>query len=99
LCSLYCRGADFNRRARRAAARFNLPLVGTSDTHGLPYSGRTLSWLDAEPTVAGVVEALREGRVTVDTRPCSLMEGGAGAVNAFRGIMKHAFGTQRSRGG
>jgi predicted metal-dependent phosphoesterase TrpH len=89
LCSLYCRGADFNRRARRVARRFQMPMVGTSDIHGLPYRDSTFSWIEAEPTVAGVVGALREGRVSVDSRPRSLIQAGVGAVSAFRGIMKH----------
>jgi len=91
--SLYCRGADFNRRARRVAREFGIPLVGSSDTHGLPYCGSTFTWIEAEPNVAGVIEALREGRVSVDTRPLSLAQASVGATNAIRGIVKHLFGS------
>jgi len=68
-CSLHFRGLDLNRRAVRAARRHGLPLLGTSDTHALPYRDGTFTWIEAEPTVRGVIEAVRAGRVEVETSP------------------------------
>lgn len=68
-CSLYFRGLNFNGRAAKVAARYGLPLVGTSDTHALPYCDSTFTWIDAEPAVPAVIEALRNGRVQLETRP------------------------------
>lgn len=69
-CSLYRPWVNPNRKAVRVARRFRLPLIGTSDCHTFPYCGTTFSWIDArERSVAGVIEALRAGRVTVESRP------------------------------
>lgn len=74
-CGVYVRGLNFNRRAVRAAKRFGLPLAGTSDTHTLPYNDRTFSWIDVdEASVNGVVDAVRAGRIEVDTRPRTLAQ-------------------------
>ena len=68
-CSLYMSGLNFNRRAMRLAKRSGLPMAGSSDTHELPYRDSTHTWVEAEPTVQGVIEAIRAGRVSVATRP------------------------------
>ena len=71
-CSFYFRGMDFNRKAARVAAQYSLPLLGSSDSHVLPYVDSTFSWIDVEEvTVAGVIDAIRAGRVEVSTRPAS----------------------------
>lgn len=67
--SFYVRGLNFNRRALRTARRYGLPMVGTSDTHVLPYAGNTFTWVGAEPTVGSVLDAIRSGGVEVETRP------------------------------
>ncbi|MDP7640448.1 MAG: hypothetical protein QGG73_12165 [Candidatus Hydrogenedentes bacterium] len=35
----------------------------------LPYVNSTFTWVEAERSVDSVIEAIREGRVSVDTRP------------------------------
>ncbi len=72
-CSLYVPWFNPNRKAERLARRHGLPMIGTSDCHAFPYRGGTFSWIEArERTVAGVIEALRSGNVTVETRPKEL---------------------------
>ncbi|GMV94721.1 MAG: hypothetical protein AMXMBFR82_44990 [Candidatus Hydrogenedentota bacterium] len=85
--SLYVRGLNPNRWAARTAIRFGLPLLGTSDTHGVPYMDTTHSWIDAEPTSLGIVEAIRAGRVTLETRPKPSGVAMRSAFDAVRGIM------------
>ncbi|MCX5772753.1 MAG: PHP domain-containing protein [Candidatus Hydrogenedentes bacterium] len=69
-CSLYRPWLNPNNKAQRLARNHGLPMVGTSDCHSFPYSGATFSWIDAtERSVPAVIEALRAGRVAVDTRP------------------------------
>lgn len=69
-CTLYGRGVNWpNRRAVRQARRHGLPVVGTSDTHALPYIATTHTRITAEKSVAGVVDALRAGRVELVTEP------------------------------
>lgn len=69
-CSLYLRGLNPNRKAVRVARRFGLPLIGTSDTHAMPFSDSTFSMIEArEASTEAVVDALRQGRVSLVTRP------------------------------
>ncbi|MFA6242880.1 MAG: PHP-associated domain-containing protein [Candidatus Hydrogenedentales bacterium] len=86
-CSLYLGPLNPNVFAAQAARRYRLPMVGTSDTHELPYCGNTFSWIEAEPTIAGVVEAIRGGRVEVETRSWSPLPAARFALYAARGIV------------
>lgn len=85
--SLYMRGLNPNWWARRTAARFGMTLVGNSDTHKLPYEDTTFSWIEAEPTPKGIVDAIRAGRVSLDTRPKPSWIAMRSAFDAVRGIM------------
>jgi predicted metal-dependent phosphoesterase TrpH len=71
-CSLYLPGINPNRRAAALAREHGLPLIGTSDTHFLPYVDSTFTWIEVEdrdhgPTVESVIRAVQAGRVTVRT--------------------------------
>lgn len=70
--TMYCTGINFNRAAARVARKHGRPLLGTSDTHRLPYMHQTFTWIDAEPSVEGVIAGIRAGRTTLETRPRSL---------------------------
>ena len=67
--SMYCTGINFNRFAEYVARKHGLPLIGTSDTHKLPYADSTLSVIDAEYSIEGIIDAVREGRVELQTTP------------------------------
>lgn len=94
-CTLWFPGANFNLPARLAARRCRLPMVGTSDTHVLPYGDSTFTWVTAEPTVAGVVAAVRAGDVEVTTRPRPL----ANALHMFAFAAGKALQEYRACGG
>lgn len=64
----YTWGVGFNGKAKRAAKRFGLPMVGNSDTHVMPYHDTTFTWVEADANVDSVIAAIREGRVEVETR-------------------------------
>ena len=69
-CSLHMPGLNFNRRAVRLAKRVGLPLVGSTDTHSLPYMPSTHTLIDAESfTIAGVLDAIRAQRIKLHSRP------------------------------
>jgi predicted metal-dependent phosphoesterase TrpH len=70
----WTRGIDFNRRARAAAAAHGKALVGNGDVHYLWQLGRTLTWIEAEPSVGGVIEAVKQGRVRFETAPLGYHE-------------------------
>jgi predicted metal-dependent phosphoesterase TrpH len=70
----YTPAVDFNRPAVRFAREVGLPLLGTSDTHLSSQFGTTYSLIEADPTVGGVLGAIRKGRVKVVTRPLTLWQ-------------------------
>ncbi len=59
----------FNRQAQSLAHSLGLPVVGNTDTHFLWQLGYTFSWIDAPPEKSAVIEAIRQGRVRLETRP------------------------------
>lgn len=69
LTSLYFSWIDFNRKSRKMAGRFNLPLIGSSDTHYLSQLGSTYSLIEAEKDVQSVIHAIKEKKVEVVSQP------------------------------
>lgn len=89
--SFYFTIANPNRTAQRMARRFNLAVVGSSDTHTMPYTDSTFSWIDVEveegkalPSVANIIRALREGRVETSTRPRPIRDSARMVLFALR---------------
>jgi predicted metal-dependent phosphoesterase TrpH len=69
--AMYTAGLNFNRRAKRWAARHGKPLVGNGDIHRLHQLGSTYSRVDAEPDPEAICAAIAAGRVQVESRPLS----------------------------
>jgi predicted metal-dependent phosphoesterase TrpH len=57
-----------NRKAVKKAARLGKPQVGGSDAHNARFVGYGLTFVDAEPDVSSILEAIREGRTIVGGR-------------------------------
>jgi predicted metal-dependent phosphoesterase TrpH len=74
ISGFYGRRLDFNRRAVRTAAAFNKPLVGNADVHHLWQLGRTFTWIHSAPGIRPVIEAIRLGKVRVESAPLSYLE-------------------------
>jgi predicted metal-dependent phosphoesterase TrpH len=53
-----------NRKATRIARRLGKPCVGGSDAHNARYVGYGRTFVDAEPTVPAILQAIREGKVS-----------------------------------
>jgi predicted metal-dependent phosphoesterase TrpH len=62
-------GINFNGAAARWAERYGKPVVGNSDLHDLRQLGRTYSIVDADRSADAVCDAIRAGRVTIETAP------------------------------
>ncbi len=60
-------GLDFNRRARRIAATAKKPLMGNGDVHQLWQLGPTFTWVQAEPDMESIVQAIKQGRTRVES--------------------------------
>ncbi len=71
-CHFYSRFIDFNKKAIRVARQYGLPMVGTSDAHQRLQFHTTYSLIDAEPHPEAVIQAIKNGRVEVVTRPLPL---------------------------
>jgi predicted metal-dependent phosphoesterase TrpH len=72
-------GLNFNARAARWARAHGKPVVGNSDLHVLRQLGHTYSLVDAPPDAAAICDAIRAGRVTLQTEPVPVLE----LVNVF----------------
>lgn len=68
-CSqFYTENMNFNKKALWFAHTRNMPVVGNSDTHMLWHTnGTTYSLVEAEKTTAGVVDAIKSGKVELAT--------------------------------
>ncbi len=84
--SLFCRGINLNRRAAKTARRYGLSMVATSDVHTFPYVANAWTWIKAEPTIRGVIEAIRSGRVQIVARPRSVVNTATAMACAARGM-------------
>lgn len=62
---------NFNKKAVALATKYDLPLVGTSDTHELRQLHSTYSLIEAEKTMPAILQAVRKGRVEIVTQPLS----------------------------
>jgi predicted metal-dependent phosphoesterase TrpH len=96
-CSFHFRGFNLNPWAERVAQQHALPMMGTSDTHALPYDDSTTSWLTAERTVDGVLDAIRAGRIEVNSRPKRFAPALRDAVGAVRGMAAEYIFTKPQR--
>jgi hypothetical protein len=68
---MFTTSLNFNLIAERWARRHGKPMVGNGDVHRLEQLGTTYSLVDAERDPAAICQAIREGRVTVVSRPHS----------------------------
>jgi predicted metal-dependent phosphoesterase TrpH len=61
-----------NRKAARIARRLCKPCVGGSDAHNARFVGFGRTFVDAEPTVPSILQAIREGNVSSGGRKTPL---------------------------
>lgn len=67
-------GLNFNARAAQWARRYGKPIVGNSDLHDLRQLGRTYSLVSADADADAICDAIRAGRLTLQTAPASKLE-------------------------
>jgi predicted metal-dependent phosphoesterase TrpH len=74
ISGFYTAELNFNGRAAKVAARHGIPMVGNGDVHMLWQLNKTYTWIDSEPGVLPVLQAIREGRVRVESAPLTLAQ-------------------------
>ena len=67
--AMYTASLNFNRRAERWAVGHGKPIVGNGDVHRLRQLGTSYSLVDAAPDPDAICDAIKAGRVRVETRP------------------------------
>jgi predicted metal-dependent phosphoesterase TrpH len=88
LSGFYLHGVDFNRRARQIAGSHGKPLVGNGDVHRIWQLGPTFTWIDADRDVLSVLDAVRAGRVRIETRPLTYSEVAAWFAASALGVLR-----------
>jgi len=74
LSGFYTTTLNFNRRGLKIATERNIPVVGNGDVHLLWQLNKTCTWVGSDPGVVPVIQAIREGRVRVETTPLTASE-------------------------
>lgn len=72
-CRFYIRFLNFNAKMLAAAKQYDLPIIGNSDTHCLIQFNTTYSLIEAEKDVDAVIQAIKQKKVDVMTRPFSVL--------------------------
>ena len=72
--AMYSPMVNFNRAGEQWAARHRKPMVGNGDVHLLEQLGTTYSLVDATPSPDAICEAIRVGRVSVESAPLNLIQ-------------------------
>ncbi|MFH1591251.1 MAG: PHP-associated domain-containing protein [archaeon] len=72
--SAYTRHINPNRKAISVAQHHHKPVIATSDLHMLHQANKNVTFIDAEPDVDSVVEALRGGNLQIGSRPLRTTE-------------------------
>jgi len=71
-CHFYYKFFNLNRKAVRIARKYNLPLVGNSDTHHPRQFGTTYSYVyAAEKSIPAIISAIKQGQVEYVSHPLS----------------------------
>jgi len=74
--AMYTRWLNFNRRAVDWALAHGKPLVGNSDLHRLEQLGSTYSLVDADAHPDAICQAIRAGRVRIQSQPLTSLRAG-----------------------
>jgi len=68
-CHYYVKNINFNKWAISRSVDLGKPLVGNSDAHTVRQIGRTFSVVDSEKEPEAIIQAIKDSRVEVMTRP------------------------------
>jgi predicted metal-dependent phosphoesterase TrpH len=74
-CHYYFKWFNLNRKALRFAQQYNMPIVGSSDTHRRSQFGKVYSYVYAEEkSVSAIIRAIKQGKVEYVSHPLSFRE-------------------------
>ena len=67
----YLSWLNFNKKAKKTALQWSLPLVGSSDVHYLFQLGGTHSLVHAEKNISSVLNAIKQNHIRIVSEPVS----------------------------
>jgi len=82
-CHFYNHTINMNKKALKAASKYSIPLVGTSDSHFPFQLGSTYSLIQAEKNLDSIIKAVKNGKIKIKTKPLSLLTMTRIALNSF----------------
>lgn len=87
ISAFYTRLVNYNLPVRRWAASRGLPVVGNGDVHQLDQLGTTFSLVEVDDPVTpdAICQAIRAGRVRVESRPLTHVQAARIALRAMLG--------------
>lgn len=62
---------NFNKKAMKVAKKHGKPIIGNSDAHYLTQFGNTYSLINAKKDKRSVIEAIKKGKIKLQTSPVS----------------------------
>ncbi len=81
-----------NRQARRFARNNGMPMTAGSDAHICEMVGQAVTWVDTEePTVSGVLDAIRDGRTDIEGKRTPWRISFRQAAGGVRRRLRHRF--------
>jgi predicted metal-dependent phosphoesterase TrpH len=83
----YSSTINFNKRAKEVAEQHGIPLVGSCDCHHICDLGTTYTLVESKKEPGAIVEAVRDGRTEVVTRPLPLRLVCARGVGGVVGVL------------
>lgn len=89
-CFFYSSIINLNERATKVAEKHQIPLVGTSDCHDLRDLGTTYTLVESEKDPGAIVDAIKNGKTEVVTRPLPLRQICARGVGGLVGSLAEA---------
>lgn len=70
----YTKLINYNKKAEKIAKSLKLPLLGSSDAHNLWQINDTYSLIDAEKNINSVLNAIRNKKTALKTKPLSIIK-------------------------
>ena len=64
---------NFNRKAVRVAAKYNLPVISNCDLHEIDRLGTCYSLIDSEKEISSFFEAIRKHKIEIVTQSLSIL--------------------------
>lgn len=70
----YSNIVNFNKPALKFAQKYNIPIIGNSDTHYRFQFGTTYSLIESKKDIISIIKAIKSGKIEIISRPFTTVE-------------------------